>query len=258
MTKDTGQETGQGKACTKCGEWKSIDLFPRDKTASDGRRSSCRECERVRTSKWRAENPEKARESTRRYREMHGDRERAQAKKYKSENKEKISASYAAWIDRNPEYHRNYRELNKERRREYNRIWYTKNPEKAKAKARRNYLANRTDPKSRLSVNMKCGMWAYFKQGAKRRKSWIDLVPYSVEELVSHLEKQFTVGMTWSNYGLWHVDHIIPLKLFNYERPEDLDFARAWSLDNLRPLWASDNQRKSAKYDGPFQPSLML
>jgi hypothetical protein len=35
------------------------------------------------------------------------------------------------------------------------------------------------------------------------------------------------------------------------------DFKRAWALSNLQPLWAIDNQRKSAKLAAPFQPSLI-
>jgi hypothetical protein len=37
------------------------------------------------------------------------------------------------------------------------------------------------------------------------------LVGCSIEYLKSHLEKQFTEGMNWSNYGKWHVDHKKPL-----------------------------------------------
>jgi len=28
--------------------------------------------------------------------------------------------------------------------------------------------------------------------------------------LKKHLEKKFSKGMSWNNYGEWHVDHIIP------------------------------------------------
>ncbi|OKP79784.1 hypothetical protein BTE77_06750 [Ensifer adhaerens] len=59
-----------------------------------------------------------------------------------------------------------------------------------------------------------------------------------------HLEAQFTDGMTWDNYGEWHVDHIIPLAAHNYETTDDIDFKRAWAMSNLQPLWAIDNHRK--------------
>ena len=62
-----------------------------------------------------------------------------------------------------------------------------------------------------------------------------------------HLETSFNNGMTWDNYGKWHVDHIIPKNSFNYTSPEDKEFKECWELKNLQPLWAGDNLRKSSK-----------
>ena len=47
----------------------------------------------------------------------------------------------------------------------------------------------------------------------------LELIGCDRETFISHIETQFTEGMTWENYGLkgWHVDHIIPLSSFiNY------------------------------------------
>jgi len=74
-----------------------------------------------------------------------------------------------------------------------------------------------------------------------------ELLGYSVEQLKQHLESQFTEGMTWDNYGEWHIDHIIPRAKLKYETTDDENFKKCWSLDNLQPLWALDNQRKSDK-----------
>lgn len=80
----------------------------------------------------------------------------------------------------------------------------------------------------------------------KNNKSWRDFVDFSVDELRAHLEKQFTKGMTWENLGKWHIDHITPLSSFSFNSPTDKEFKLAWSLSNLRPLWATENQKKSA------------
>jgi 5-methylcytosine-specific restriction endonuclease McrA len=64
--------------------------------------------------------------------------------------------------------------------------------------------------------------------------------------------------MSWKNKGQWHIDHIIPLSAFNYEKPGDTDFKKAWSLKNLQPLWMADNNRKYDKLDQPFQPSFIF
>lgn len=69
---------------------------------------------------------------------------------------------------------------------------------------------------------------------------------YSVEQLKEHLEKQFIQGMSWANYGKWHVDHKIPVCKFN--QLDSKEFAECWALSNLQPLWATDNLHKGAKH----------
>lgn len=65
---------------------------------------------------------------------------------------------------------------------------------------------------------------------------------YNRQELASHLERNFQHGMSWKNYGDWHIDHIIPKSWFN---PNDYWELRAcWSLQNLQPLWKKDNWSK--------------
>ena len=64
--------------------------------------------------------------------------------------------------------------------------------------------------------------------------------------------------MTWQNYGEWHLDHIHPRAAHCYENSDDPDFKRCWALENLQPLWASENKIKSAKIVKPFQPKLDL
>lgn len=70
---------------------------------------------------------------------------------------------------------------------------------------------------------------------------------YTVWELVRHIERQFHPGMTWENYGEWHIDHVIPLSLFVFDSADHPGFKAAWALANLRPLWAEDNLKKRAK-----------
>lgn len=67
---------------------------------------------------------------------------------------------------------------------------------------------------------------------------------YSYESLISHLESQFKEGMTWENYGKWHVDHKIPVSFFQFNSTDDVEFKMCWRLENLQPLWAKENQSK--------------
>lgn len=69
-------------------------------------------------------------------------------------------------------------------------------------------------------------------------KSVTDFAPV---QLTLHLESQFKEGMTWENYGDWHIDHITPL--VNAKRPEDV--IKLNRLKNLQPLWAEENLSKN-------------
>lgn len=111
----------------------------------------------------------------------------------------------------------------------------------------------------KLSNRVKCGMLKSIKRGSKAGRHWENLVDYTIDELKAHLEKGFSLGMTWENHGvLWHIDHKIPIAAFNYETPDDIDFKRCWSLTNLRPLPARENMSKGARLECQFQPSLQI
>ena len=60
-----------------------------------------------------------------------------------------------------------------------------------------------------------------------------------------HIESKFQEGMTWENYGQWHVDHIKPISLARNEQ----EIVELNHYTNLQPLWASDNIKKSNKYE---------
>lgn len=83
--------------------------------------------------------------------------------------------------------------------------------------------------------------------GKKNHRSRTILVGYSIDELRRHLERQFSNGMNWSNYGSrWHVDHIVPIGDFQIRSIEEKEkIAACWALSNLRPLDRRANQAKS-------------
>jgi len=90
------------------------------------------------------------------------------------------------------------------------------------------------------------GMNQSIKTG-KGGKAWESLVGYTVEDLMRHLERQFSKGMTRANYGKWHVDHVQPLASFQITGVDCPEFRAAWALTNLRPLWAAENLSKNAR-----------
>lgn len=88
------------------------------------------------------------------------------------------------------------------------------------------------------------------RRSSSKNGSILNSLPYSIDELKSHLESQFKPGMSWNNYGEWHIDHIVPDSNFNYDSMNHVGFLLSWSLSNLRPLWATENHKKYNKLIG--------
>ncbi len=107
-----------------------------------------------------------------------------------------------------------------------------------------------------LSMNISTAIWASLK--GNKGGHWETLVGYNLEQLKKHLEKQFQPGMTWDNYGEWHIDHKIPKSVFNFSKPEHMDFKRCWALKNLQPMWKNENLSKYNKLSIQFQPNMRL
>ena len=142
------------------------------------------------------------------------------------------------------EYHRlwmrNWRENNPDASKEYSRSYYNRHSSKFRSVAKTRY---KLDP---LGARVSAGIRASIR-GEKAGRRWSALVGYTADQLEDHIKRQFLPGMSMENRHLWHIDHITPLSSFKYTSVNDEDFKAAWSLTNLRPIWAKDNQRKSDK-----------
>lgn len=122
-------------------------------------------------------------------------------------------------------------------------LYYKKNPHK---KSKRTKQDNKKRyENNKISMNFSRRMRKTLNE-LKDSRSWEMLVGYTVFELKEHLEKLFKPGMSWDNYGLWHIDHIIPITKFNITSIYCDDFKKCWSLNNLQPLWAKENLSKWA------------
>lgn len=209
----------------------SSDFFYKDKKGKGGLAQTCKTCTKERAKKWIKENKERKKA----YDIGYAKKNAASIKEYQKEYREK-NKEYAS------EYNLRYRRLNsdslKKKAKKYN-----SNP---LIKARRNSLnlnRKKHDAKYRLTSNVRSMISSALrgKKGALRHVSW------SIDDLKTHLEKQFTQGMSWDNYGEWHIDHILPICSFKYESQYDAEFKHCWSLSNLMPLWAKDNCSKQSK-----------
>jgi len=129
------------------------------------------------------------------------------------------------------------------------RNWNKRNPGKVRVskyiRKVRHYQPPKT-PKEKIVKSMRRGIWKSLK-GTKKRRSWESMVDYNREELMEHLESLFLSGMSWKNYGEWHIDHLVPIATFDFEDSSHPHFKACWSLANLQPMWAHDNLVKGGR-----------
>lgn len=137
-------------------------------------------------------------------------------------------------------YYQQYYIKNKITKIKYQKEYYNDNKQNIIFKKKIYY---NTNLKYKLSSIRRKRFYRWFKTEGKRKLgSLSNYISYTFEQLKEHLEKQFKPGMSWSNYGEWHVDHIKPLASFDPTKEEDIK--KAWALENLQPLWAFDNLSK--------------
>lgn len=115
-----------------------------------------------------------------------------------------------------------------------------------KARSRLSYQNRMRDQGQRLKKRLMVRIWMAMKRQAVNANGTFAVVGCSIDHLRAHLESKFEAGMTWDNYGEWHVDHIRPCASFDLIDPKQLAECFNWS--NLQPLWAKENISKGAKY----------
>ena len=150
-------------------------------------------------------------------------------KEYRVANIDKIKEQAKEYYKANKEYYKANKEYNKECVKEYYKEYH-----KHKRK---------TDPLYKFTKNSR----AIVALGIKNEGYSVNTKAYRLlgccyEEHRSHIEQQFSTGMTWDNYGEWQYDHIIPLSFSESEEEIILLFHHS----NVQPLWSIDNITKHA------------
>lgn len=95
---------------------------------------------------------------------------------------------------------------------------------------KRCYLATKT------SISFRYKKWR--KNGSTEKLFGCDF-----ETAKNYLSVKFKEGMTWDNYGKWHIDHIIPLS----SAINEVELIKLCNYKNTQPLWAIDNTIKGNK-----------
>jgi hypothetical protein len=168
---------------------------------------------------------------------------------YYKKNREKILENVSKYTKENSEkyssYQKAYRIKNKKYLNEYSRLYRIKHLQEERYRARETRRKRYPiDVNFRLKRLLRSRLYRYTKKG-DRIGSAVKNLGCSVDELKIHLEKQFLDGMSWSNHGEWHIDHIKPLAKFDLKDKKQLLIACHYT--NLQPLWAKENIIKSNK-----------
>jgi hypothetical protein len=85
---------------------------------------------------------------------------------------------------------------------------------------------------------------AFKKLKYSRKSSVRQLLGADFEVVRAHLEETFKEGMSWSNHGLWHIDHRKPLA----GAADEDTLRQLFHYKNLQALWATENLSKGTRH----------
>jgi hypothetical protein len=197
------------KKCTKCQIEKLINEF--NKLTNHKFKTICKKCLNLYNKEYNVKNNTILLKKKHCYRQQNADKLHQSAKQWREENKEKHLENGRKWREQNKNYHN---------------------------------IRRKTNLQYKISSNLRSRLSQALRNNQKVGSAVNDL-GCSIDELKTHLESKFTEGMTWTNYGEWHIDHIKPLALFNLQ--DRSHFLEACHYSNLQPLWAKDNLSKGSR-----------
>ena len=232
------------KTCINCNKSKAEDEY-------EGNRNQCKKCRAEYKKKWAEKNPNYGKK----WRENNREKCRALSKRWRGNNREKVRATNKRWDMNNRETCRasvtRWRENNREKCRvatkrwrknnpDYHKQWYEKNPEKVKLQSKKRNAKPSYKIQKRLKMNFK--NWLFKGRKSARTESLVGCI---LQVCILWIEAQFLPGMTWENYGAWHIDHMLPWEHFNLL--DEGTHHKVMHYTNLQPLWRRDNEAKGSK-----------
>jgi hypothetical protein len=210
---------------------KPLSEFYFDKSKNDYS-SECKECVKARAKSNYEKNP--------------GARNKTE-KIWTAESKARSIASKAKWRTNNPGY--KSPNAGSPSKKAYNKQWRIDHREHINT-----YLVNRrkNDINFRIRCSLRTRISSAVRNGCKAGSAVRDL-GCSIDEFKIWIENQFYtqtktgLEMSWANYGLWHLDHILPLVKFDLT---DINqFKKVCHYTNYQPLWAEENVAKGGRIE---------
>ncbi len=112
-----------------------------------------------------------------------------------------------------------------------------------KGRIQKHYLVRRFNSPQLCMADRLRGLLRQALKKNYRASKATDYIGCTLAEFRSYIASLFQTGMSWSNHGEWHLDHVVPLCKFDLT---DADEAReAMHYTNFQPLWAEDNFKKN-------------
>lgn len=112
--------------------------------------------------------------------------------------------------------------------------------------------------KKRLKAPLMKRIWCAINDvGAKKSHRTMDLIGCDLDFFRTYIGNRFTKGMTFDNYGDWHIDHIIPCSSFDLSIISEQ--RKCFHYTNMQPIWKSNKiamkYGESKNYIGNYQKS---
>lgn len=166
------------RLCGSCKEYKSIDMFSKNKRRKDGLCLYCKQCMNIRNSKYRIENRDILNEKKRIYRQNNPQVIQKQSREYYDRHKEQ-------------------------------KIQYAKQYVKARYKE---------DEVYRYKLIIRADIYASIKQHKFiKKRNMEEVIGCDIEYLIEHLKNTYykNYGVEYSPNDKVHIDHIVPLATAN-------------------------------------------
>lgn len=205
------------KKCTKCGTIKELDCFRQIKLKSGNMsyRGQCKECEKEYQKS--EKGLMKSRDRCKKYYEKNKTKMRSRRKEYYKENAEECRKHRR-------EYYKNNKDAEKERRKEY----------------------RKNNVQLRIKENISRRLRSLVREC--KEKTTLEYLGCDIDFFKNYISTMFVEGMSWDNYGEWHLDHIKPCSHFDLTTQENI--YKCFHYTNYSPKWAFDNLSKGDRFIG--------
>ena len=233
------------KICKVCKTPKQYSEFKIEKRTKEGYVTTCNDCINRLKREFRKNNPDicKVRDRLRRnlphVKKYHIEYHKNNVETLHDKARIRYQNNREPYLKRSEEQ----RKRNPEACKAYSKQWRNDNREYLNQK-----MVERlhTDPIFKIKHTLRTQLRKYLKDKKDSTSSFSKYLGCNVEFLKGYFESKFRDGMDWKNYGkVWHIDHILPCRSFDFLKEEDKH--KCFHYSNLQPLLVKENLSKQDK-----------